>query len=616
MQPLRFDNVTGSVCERFDTVAAAHARKLAICTPRETISYGELHVRADGIARFVAQRTVQRAEAGPCPVVTLQLQGVAAIAAQLGIMKAGACYVPADIRAPRANLAAVIQHAGASLVIADRHVVDFARSAVAGNVEVVDVAEAYMPSARTARLPAVSANDIAYIYYTSGSTGSPKGVADIHRNVLHNIWRYTRALDIGPEDRLTLLQPPAFSGAVSSTYCALLNGATVFPYDLHVDGPDGLVNWLAEHALTIYHSVPAIFRSFVAKHGGSLPALRHIRLEGDRALADDARLFQAHFRRGCRLVNGLGTTETGLVCQHVVTHDTFVDEGALPIGYPVSDIDCFVADETGAPLPPGSAGEIVVQGEYLAHGYWRDPETTDRKFTGMGAMRRYRTGDTGRVGTDGRLHYLGRRSGASRVRGVNVDPSEVEQCLLRVPGVRDAAVITQEIASGDVRIAAAVAAGSARLPPATLRAALEPLLPAPAIPSRFVVRDCLPLTRFGKVDRAAVARIVADDQRTESCLQTGGPQASTLQHTIARIWQIVLGAKDIRLDVPFLDQGGDSLSAMQILVRLRAELGVQILPADFFALETVAAQAHRAEQILRESASADLGTAIVQWSSR
>lgn len=611
MQPLRFDDIHGSICERFDAVAAAHARKLAICTPRGTISYGDLHARADRIARFVAQRTVQRPEARPYPVVTLQHQGVAAIAAQLGILKAGACYVPADIRAPGAHLAAVTKHAGASLVIADGHVVETARSALAGDVEVVDVAEACMPSARTTRLPPVRAHDAAYIYYTSGSTGAPKGVADTHRNVLHNVWRYTHALAIGQDDRLTLLQPPAFSGAVSSTYCALLNGATAFPYDLRVDGPDGLVDWLAEHALTIYHSVPAIFRSFIATHGRSLPALRYIRLEGDRALADDARLFQASFQPGCRLVNGLGTTETGLVCQYFVAHDTFVDEGALPIGYPVTDIECFVVDETGAPLPAGSVGEIVVQGEYLAQGYWRDPETTRRKFAGIGATRRYRTGDVGRVGTDGRLHYIGRRSGVSRVLGADVDPHEVEECLLRVPGVRDAAVITHQIEGGNMRIAAAVASESAQLSPATLRAALEPLLPARAIPSRFVVRDCLPLTRFGKVDRAAVARIVADDERAQSRLQTEGQQASALEQTIARIWQTVLGAKKVALDVPFLHQGGDSLSAMQIVVRLRAELGVQMLPADFFALETVTAQARRAEQILSESASADRGTAIV-----
>ena len=191
---------------------------------------------------------------------------------------------------------------------------------------------------------------------------------------------------------------------------------------------------------------------------------------------------------------------------------------------------------------------------------------------------------------------------------MNVDAGEVERYLLRVPGVRDAAVTTQDVAGGDVRLAAAVAAESACVTPATLRAALEPLLPASAIPSRFVVRESLPLTRFGKVDRAAVARIVADDQRAQGRLETGAQQASTLEDTIARIWQTVLGALEIRLDVPFLHQGGDSLSAMQIVARLQAELGLQVSPAEFFALATVTGQARYAEEILRGSPAADRGT--------
>src|SRR5262249_41450656 len=151
----------------------------------------------------------------------------------------------------------------------------------------------------------------------------------------------TRSLSITASDRLTLLQPPSFSGAVSSTYAALLNGATLLPYDLYEDGPADLARFIADNGATIYHSVPAIFRNLVAGRA-QFPDMRYVRLEGDRALGRDALLFKKHFAPGCRLVNGLGTTETGLVRQYFVTHETVVDDGPLPIGYPVVDTECLV----------------------------------------------------------------------------------------------------------------------------------------------------------------------------------------------------------------------------------------------------------------------------------
>src|SRR6185436_2513617 len=152
---------------------------------------------------------------------------------------------------------------------------------------------------------AVAPDAGAYVYYTSGTTGRPKGVLDSHRNVLHNVMRYTNSLAIGADDRLTLLQGPAFSGAVSSLFAALLNGAASFPFDVPAQGADAIAGWLRDERITIYHSVPALFRQ-VARSPAPFPALRLIRLEGDRASVRDLELFQARFTHGCRLVNGLG----------------------------------------------------------------------------------------------------------------------------------------------------------------------------------------------------------------------------------------------------------------------------------------------------------------------
>ena len=271
----------------------------------------------------------------------------------------------------------------------------------------------------------------ACIYYTSGSTGEPKGVLDTHRNVLHNVMRYTNSLGIGADDRLTLLQGPAFSGAVSSLFGALLNGAAVFPFDVPREGADRIAPWLARHGLTMYHSVPALFRR-VATAGQALSALRVVRLEGDLAVPQDVELFQTRCEPGTVLVNGLGATECGLVRQYVVDHETSLTGGTVPIGYPVEDMEVLLLDPEGQPAAAGEVGEIVVRSLYLAAGYWDRPDLTDVAFRpspGGRGLRLYRTGDMGRMAADACLEHLGRRDQQVKIRGERVDVESIQAAL-------------------------------------------------------------------------------------------------------------------------------------------------------------------------------------------
>ena len=177
-----------------------------------------------------------------------------------------------------------------------------------------------------------SPEDVAYVFFTSGSTGKPKGVYDSHRNVLHNVLRYTNTLRISPADRLSLVQSPAFSGTVSTLFSALTNGASVFPFCLRERGIRAMGRWLLDQHLTIYHSVPSIFRSMVDVEPGPFTDVRVIRLEGDRATWHDVSLSRRHFADECVLVNGLGLTEAGLVRQFFVDRGTTIEEGVLPVG--------------------------------------------------------------------------------------------------------------------------------------------------------------------------------------------------------------------------------------------------------------------------------------------
>jgi acyl-coenzyme A synthetase/AMP-(fatty) acid ligase len=297
----------------------------------------------------------------------------------------------------------------------------------------------------------IPAEATAYIYYTSGSTGEPKGVFDTHRNVLHNVMRYTNSLGIGADDRLTLLQGPAFSGAVSSMLGALLNGAALYPFDVPQEGADRIGPWLAEHELTMYHSVPALFRR-VAAAGRPLPALRVVRLEGDLAVPRDLELFQARCGPGTTLVNGLGATECGLVRQYVVDHRAALPRSAVPVGYPVEDMDVLLVDPEGRRVAAGEVGEIAVQSHYVASGYWDRPDLTEAAFRAPatpGGPRLYRTGDMGRMAADGCLDHLGRRDQQVKIRGERVDVESIQAALLSSGVARETVVTAQRSDHGD-----------------------------------------------------------------------------------------------------------------------------------------------------------------------
>ena len=400
---------------RFERVADDCCTRTAVATRTQRLTYGELNARANRIAKEI----VARLGAAPQPVALLFEQGVAAIAATLGTIKAGHFYVPLETQAPAGDIARVLEDSQARLLLTDAHHLARARELCGERLALLDVDQiaSHVPAHDPAHTG--TPESLAYVYYTSGSTGTPKGVMDTHRNVLHNVMRYTNRLHICADDRLTLLQPFAFSGVVSSLYCALLNGACVYPVDVRAETPNAIAAWLAEAGITIYHSVPALFRALLAS-GTALPTVRLIRLEGDQAARADVELYRRHFAPECLLVNGLGTTETGIACQYVVDHTTTLADGPLPIGYPNDGMEIRIVDGDGDAVADGEIGEIAVVGRHLSPGYWRNPVLTRQVFSPDrrdGQARVYRTRDLGRMQPDGCVEYLGRSDGRVKIRG-------------------------------------------------------------------------------------------------------------------------------------------------------------------------------------------------------
>jgi amino acid adenylation domain-containing protein len=586
------DEVEQSIPSRFRRIAARYPDRRAVKDGPHELTYARLDRAANRIARAILARGGSADE----PVALLLQHGASLIAGILGVLKAGRIYLPLDPSFPRARLAYILEDAGAGLVISDGAHLELVRSLGPAARPVLDLDRLDPGLPDTDLDLPISPGAPAYVLYTSGSTGRPKGVVQSHRNVLWDIREYTNTLHISCDDRMTLLYSCSVNGAVRGIFGALLNGASLYPFDVKERGLNGLAELLSREEITFYHSVPSVFRHFVATLSGreTFPRLRVIRFGGERVLARDVEAYRRHFPDGCLLYAGMGATETGHVRHYFLDHSTPVG-GVVPTGYPVEGKQVLLLDEAGGEVPVGEAGEIAVRSRYLALGYWRRPEATRAAFLpdpAGGAERLFRTGDLGRMHPDGCLEHLGRKDFQVKVRGHRIESAEVERTLLGLTGVGEAVVVAREEGSGEQRLVAYLvpAAGSPPPVPAELRGQLLDHLPDHMVPSAFVLLERLPLTPNGKVDRLALPAPVRDGRGPDGAVV---PPGDAVEVVLASLWAETLGLGRVGVEDDFFELGGHSLLATRVLARLREALGVDLPLRAFFERPTVAALAER-----------------------
>jgi amino acid adenylation domain-containing protein len=592
--PFDVPDGTETIHGRFERYAARQPDAIAIRLPSHDVSYSELNAAANRRAR----RLLASLGAPRLPVALLLHQGYESVAWTLAILKAGCCYAPLDQRLPQAVLRAMIDDLDPRAMLVDRRSVDLGRTLAADRCPVIDIATDIRgdePTQADNLDRVVSCDGLAYIFCTSGSTGKPKGVADSHRNVLHNIFRYTNTLRFAADDRLSLVQNPSFSGTVSSLFGAVLNGASVVPFDLQGDGLSMLSEGIRRARVTVFHAVPSIFRQ-LSDSSNRFPDIRLIRLEGDRVTARDIQHFQSNFQDHCTLVNGLGATECGLVRQFFVDMQTRIAPGdVVPIGYAVPDVTVSIVDGHNQPAPAGSAGEIIVTSRYLATGYWKNPDLTTQRFEPAGnGLRHYRTGDLGQLQEDGCLIHLGRVDHRPRIAGEFVDVGEIERLLHDVHGVAEAVVHDFLDRAGERRLCAYVVRdrGSA-VTADRLRDALSPHVARHALPATFMFLDGVPLTADLKVDR----RRLPDPGRQRPELPNDYEAPTTgLEEQIARVWSEVLEIDSVGATDSLFALGGDSLRAARIVSRLHPAFGDRIRVTSLFEHPTIRALARALDQ--------------------
>jgi amino acid adenylation domain-containing protein len=603
MEPLAFDRteIEGSIDGRFAKVARRFGERPAVVECGRVTSYAELDRAAAGVARALGEHLARN----PGPVALLFEPGAALFAAMLGTLRARRFYVPLDPSQPDPRMRAAWDRLDAALLLADAPRRDRARRLAGDAVPVWDAGTLEPAGDGAPRSPAAAPDDLAYVLFTSGSTGLPKGVMQSHRNVLHNVWKLSAALRIVPDDRLTLLSSPSVGASVSDLFGALLNGAAVCPHPLSGDGLRQLPAFLAREAITVYHSVPSVYRTLAATLGGNedLSRVRVVRLGGEPVLASDFDLYRNRFSRGCRFVAGYGATEINVIRIWSAERDS-PWPGGSPLGHAVDGTETVILDDDGRSTD--GTGEIAIRARTLALGYWKDPEATAAAFRpvdGRPDVREFRTGDLGTILPNGCLLHLGRKDERLKIRGHRVELGDVEAALRAIPGVRDAAVDSRGSAGASRLTAWVVREGGSSPEVAALRRALSPRLPAALVPTAFVFVEALPRAASGKLDRGALPERSTERPVLETPFREPKNDAEA---AATGAFREVLGLDRVGADDDFFDLGGDSLSAVEALAALERSLGAELSAADLLEAPTPAGLAARA----RAGAASTPGTVV------
>lgn len=576
--PAKRENPAGVPEEIEAAVRRAPGAPALVCGTR-TVTYAELWDAAGTIAATLRAQGV-----GEGDVVGVCLpRSVEAIAALLGVWRAGAAYLPLDPDDPAQRHATALEGAAATCVLA--------RQEIPGDVPVIDPGTAAGSGAADPR-PVRSRG--AYAIATSGSTGRPKIVLVEHGAVAERVRWMREEYGLTPDDRVAQFASLSFDSHVEEIFPALSAGAALV---LLPEGATSLPDLLATDAgrgLTVL-DLPTAYWHRLTEEADQLPwpaGLRLVILGGEQVASAAVARWRAVHGDAVRLVNTYGPTETTVIA-------TFADLGAQdaecrpPIGRPLGATSVHVLDGRGNPLPPGAAGELVVGGAGVARGYLGRPGLTADRFvpdpSGYGA-RRYRTGDRVRWRSDGRLEFLGRLDDQLKVRGVRVEPGEVEARLLEHPGVGQAVVA----ARGEDLVAYFTGPAD----PAELRGHAARALPRGLVPTLWVRLDALPLTTSGKIDRAALP------EPSRAAKPGGVEPRSEVEELMAGIWADLLKVEKVGVLDDLFELGGHSLMATRVTARLRSALGVEVPIGTVFARSTVAALAEAVEDLLMEEIAA------------
>ncbi|MER8785366.1 amino acid adenylation domain-containing protein [Mesorhizobium sp. M1006] len=568
------------VHELFEAQVRQAPEALAVVHEDERLSYGELNARANRLAHHLIGLGVRP---GDC-VATVLNRSVALVVAQLAILKAGGVYVPVDRALPSARQEWLMADCAARLVLSESDDDDLLEVTIP-----VLAIEPLMAGTGSSADPglALSAEAAAYVMYTSGSTGLPKGVVVAHRAVNRLVINNGYA-QFSSSDRVAWVGNPAFDASTFEVWAPLLNGGCIIALDATtVINPSNFAKSLEQQRVTTLFLTTALFNQYTSSIAPTLAQLKYLLCGGE--VSDVPSFLRLLREEGpVRLIHCYGPTETTTFATVCEIAQSVGGLASIPIGRPIANTRVYLLDGHGGPVPFGAVGELYVGGAGVARGYLNRPDLTAERFIASPFVegdRLYKTGDLARYLPDGNLEFLGRNDDQVKIRGFRIEPGEIAARLCEHAWVREAVVVARQDRAGDKHLVAYVVCGpeagsdedGGGALAGALRAHVSGRLPDYMVPSAFVRLEALPLTVNGKLDRKALP---APEDEAYARAAYEAPRGA-VETALAQIWAELLGVERVGRHDNFFELGGHSLLAVQLLSRA-LDLGLDFSAADLF----------------------------------
>ena len=588
--------------ELFEEQAARSPEAIAVVREGKELTFGELNRQANTLARHLRRRGV-----GSETIVGILMErSLEMVVGLLGVLKAGGAYLPLDLNYPEQRLALMLEETQVSLILTQersrKSVPGFSGEVLCLDSEVSELA--LYKREESNNLSTVNHPDsLAFVFYTSGSTGKPKGVMATQRSAVNYLSHIVRDYEVSAVDTVLQTASLSFDASVRDIIGPLIAGAKlVLVPDYDVKDPFALLSRIKEHGVTcILSIVPTMLRSLTdaaAETGITDKTLRLILTSGESLSLSECARVRAVFGECVSVFNQYGATECTMSSTRYRAPEA-LSSGTALVGKPIANTEVYVLDAHLRRCPVGVPDEIHIGGVGVARGYLGSPDLTALKyipnpFSEEAGARLYKTGDLGRFLPSGDIELQGRVDRQVKVRGIRIEPGEIETVLNDHENVREAVVIVREDTPGDQRLVAYVVL---RQPDNNLRAYVKTRVPDHMCPASFVVMDKLPVTPNGKVDYDALP--IPDEASLDSSKEFVAPR-TPLEETLAQIWKEILGIARVGIYDNFFELGGHSLLATQVVSRIRKTLKVDLPLRTIFDSPTIAELATNVESMSQE----------------
>lgn len=596
--------------ELFEAQVAHTPEAVAVVCEQERLTYRELNRRANRLARHLQDLGV-----GPETLVALLIErGIDFVVAILAIFKAGGAFLPLDPQHPAMRHARILEQSRSRLVLTTEKF-GTALIEASGTIDVnqrpqvIYLEKLLQKSGAAENLPLLSTpGNLAYVMFTSGSTGVPKGVMVEQVGMVNHIYAKIADLGINAEDRVAQNGPPCFDIVVWQCLAAFLSGGCTFIFKDEIAlNPVQLLRQIEQQNITILQAVPSILRAVVQQAetlGDARPRLKNLRWvvpTGDALPPELCRQWLQLYPT-IPLLNTYGSTEcSDDQCHYAIYQPPPLDYplAIMPIGRPIQNMQTYILDQQLLPVPIGVVGDLYIGGIGVGRGYLHDERKTAEvfildPFSQEPHARLYKTRDRARYLPDGLIEFLGRSDNLVKVQGVRIEPGEIEALLEQHPAIQETIVIAREIAGGNKRLVAYIVPTRDQVPASEeLRTWLKEKLPEYMIPSAFVLLDAMPLNSNGKVDRRALPE---PEWIRRELDETGAVPMTPIQAQLRQIWEELLNVRPIGVRDNFFELGGHSLLAVQLITRIEQVWGKKVSATGLLAGPTIEQLASEIEQ--------------------